>query len=61
MADTHEDLERVRVTRHTDPRDSDGSTVRRVGGFLAELPILLLVAVVLDLGWRLVRVIGWIV
>lgn len=49
MADTHEDLERARVTRSTDPRPHEGSTVRRVGGFLAELPVLLLVAFVLAL------------
>ena len=49
MADTHEDLERARVTRSTDPRPHHGSTARRVGGFLAELPVLLLVAFVLAL------------
>jgi signal peptidase I len=49
VADTHEDLERAHVTRSADPRHRDGSTVRRVGGFLVELPVLLLVAFLLAL------------
>lgn len=49
MADTHEDLERARVTRSVDQQDREGSAARRVGGFLAELPVLLLVAFVLAL------------
>jgi signal peptidase I len=49
MADTREELERARVTRSDDPTLREGSSARRVGGFLAELPVLLLVAFVLAL------------
>jgi signal peptidase I len=48
-ADTHPEVERVDQPRRAGSASSEPSAVRRVGGFLAELPVLLLVAFVLAL------------
>lgn len=49
MADIQSDVDRVDAPRRDDEVSSTPSAAKRVGGFLAELPVLLLVAFVLAL------------